>query len=965
METVIPIAVHAPGEEKRCLTSKTSGRMITLRFDDIVEKLKQMEEQESGEAWVEDEEEWEKAGKAKSLATAGKHLENTTEGQTSSQQGVEEDEDVDEECEPGLTPRPGEGSQIDDPELARAKRRMNVLVEIVETEKDYYRDLEILNNLYLQPLRKGRILPDTELGLIFSTLPTLLSINKSLLDALQVRVNACQGLPDEDVCMGDLFLEHTDYLKLYGTFCSRQAEALRAIRRNKATNATFQTFILKAQNKPQCRKLDLKSFLIKPVQRICQYPLLLQELLKHTPDAHKDRASVELALEKLLAIAEHVNDATERAYSIAKIIELRHTIQGLQNLELINPKRSFVGEAAFTELNKKRQVDKTLQLFLFSDCLLVCEPLKGAAAKIQHANKTAATARASVRLQGPLYAFKQYFLLHEVVFKDISDSSLPLLQMVSAGKGKVGKTKERDRAYTYDLANSSSYRTLCAGSLKDKARWIDIWGKVKREHDERKKQRSKIVYEAAKKKGMGDLGNGETACLDNFTPFGCASPTIAQTRQHVLHRRPPPSPSPSAAGSPLPCRSAVPPSPGSPLAASVSASSPVASPLASARYPQSSSSSSSAPTSRFIPATPSNSAPASPLPSMSPTREKLSKLRDVIIKRKDMLMRSKGKEESSESDGDDDNGDDGAHHASLIIGEARDVPTATVAATVSRSTIVVGRVDPRVAPEPQRARATSKPTPPLPPPRRVLSSDNEAPSRPAIPPLPLLLRDHPAWQAREEAKAKTRSTPGPACETSPRTERPPVPPFPAYLHNNNNNDINEGESASTKVQQKVTTAAAVSAIAAPMSPPPPARPPRPTRLQATAKQRSYYPTSHRDRQLEVSEQLARWNQFYNSTSRKVRDNNTEEGDDDDDDDSAVSSPGTRGVASPKPPSTRPPPVPPARQTVGVPSPTSCPAAIQSSTPSPSSSTSSSPTGSGSHPLRDLQKPEDAETTSTP
>jgi hypothetical protein len=35
----------------------------------------------------------------------------------------------------------------------------------------------------------------------------------------------------------------------------------------------------------------------------------------------------------------------------------------------------------------------------------------------------AVTARASVRLQGPLYAFKQYFLLHEVVFKDISDSS--------------------------------------------------------------------------------------------------------------------------------------------------------------------------------------------------------------------------------------------------------------------------------------------------------------------------------------------------------------------------------------------------------------------------------------------------------------------------------------------------------------------------------------------------------------
>jgi hypothetical protein len=119
-------------------------------------------------------------------------------------------------------------------------------------------------------------------------------------------------------------------------------------------------------------------------------------------------------------------------------------------LELINPKRSFVCEAAFTELNKKRQVDKTLQLFLFNDCLLVCEPLKGAATKIHHATRAgtratspcllpppsrpctnlpppaAATARTSVRLQGPLYAFKQFFRLHEVVFKDISDSSRTL-----------------------------------------------------------------------------------------------------------------------------------------------------------------------------------------------------------------------------------------------------------------------------------------------------------------------------------------------------------------------------------------------------------------------------------------------------------------------------------------------------------------------------------------------------------
>lgn len=117
-------------------------------------------------------------------------------------------------------------------------------------------------------------------------------------------------------------------------------------------------------------------------------------------------------------------------------------LPGVQ-LELINPKRGFVGEASFTELNKKRQAEKTLHLFLFTDCLLISEPLKGATSKIQQATRAgmaytlpslsvftltfrsnlATNARASIRFNEPLYAFKQYFLLHEVIFKDIADSS--------------------------------------------------------------------------------------------------------------------------------------------------------------------------------------------------------------------------------------------------------------------------------------------------------------------------------------------------------------------------------------------------------------------------------------------------------------------------------------------------------------------------------------------------------------
>jgi cell division control protein 24 len=56
----------------------------------------------------------------------------------------------------------------------------------------------------------------------------------------------------------------------------------------------------------------LPSFLIKPVQRICKYPLLLRELLKHTETSDADYPNISSGLDVMKKIAANVNEENRR-----------------------------------------------------------------------------------------------------------------------------------------------------------------------------------------------------------------------------------------------------------------------------------------------------------------------------------------------------------------------------------------------------------------------------------------------------------------------------------------------------------------------------------------------------------------------------------------------------------------------------------------------------------------------------
>ena len=94
-----------------------------------------------------------------------------------------------------------------------------------------------------------------------------------------------------------LFVGQSQYLKMYSQYCSNQNASNRMFNHLTKHNKAFEELARDLSRHPDCRLLDLPAYLIKPMQRVCKYPLLLREIVKHTPDSHSDYQTLQEALQ--------------------------------------------------------------------------------------------------------------------------------------------------------------------------------------------------------------------------------------------------------------------------------------------------------------------------------------------------------------------------------------------------------------------------------------------------------------------------------------------------------------------------------------------------------------------------------------------------------------------------------------------------------------------------------------------
>uniref|UniRef100_A0A1A8CN44 T-cell lymphoma invasion and metastasis 2 n=2 Tax=Nothobranchius kadleci TaxID=1051664 RepID=A0A1A8CN44_NOTKA len=199
--------------------------------------------------------------------------------------------------------------------LSATERLRKVIQELVDTEKSYVKDLDSLFEIYLKPLQNETFLPQDEMESLFGSLPEMLDFQRVFLQTLEERIASSPDFSTLETpsqfkkllfSLGGSFLYYADHFKLYSGFCANHIKVQQVLKRAK-TDQAFKEF-LDARNPTKQHSSTLESYLIKPVQRVLKYPLLLRELVSLTDADSEEHYHLTEALKAMEKVASHINE---------------------------------------------------------------------------------------------------------------------------------------------------------------------------------------------------------------------------------------------------------------------------------------------------------------------------------------------------------------------------------------------------------------------------------------------------------------------------------------------------------------------------------------------------------------------------------------------------------------------------------------------------------------------------------
>ncbi|XP_018369678.1 PREDICTED: uncharacterized protein LOC108765449 isoform X1 [Trachymyrmex cornetzi] len=241
-----------------------------------------------------------------------------------------------------------------------------VLLEIVDTEAIYVEHLRQIIQGYLifwrdNPPSFSRRL---RLGDLFSNIEDIFEFNREFL----WEIEKC-GL--DPVCVANTFIKRNSGFKVYTEYCTNYPRTVSVLTDLMGQEETASSF--HERQEALRHQLPLGSFLLKPVQRILKYHLLLENLSKEygadcdlRENEAEGRSAIEAALAAMTGIAKHINAMKRRHEHAVRVQEIQSLLYGW-----LGPDLTTSGELVAEGRFRMRGAKAPRHAFLFDRMLLL------------------------------------------------------------------------------------------------------------------------------------------------------------------------------------------------------------------------------------------------------------------------------------------------------------------------------------------------------------------------------------------------------------------------------------------------------------------------------------------------------------------------------------------------------------------------------------------------------------------
>ncbi|XP_066234845.1 intersectin-2 isoform X4 [Saccopteryx leptura] len=360
------------------------------------------------------------------------------------------------------------------------RKRQGYIHELIQTEERYVDDLQLVVEVFQKRMAESGSLAEGEMALIFVNWKELIMSNTKLLKALRVRKKTGgEKMPVQMI--GDILAAELSHMQAYIRFCSCQLNGAALLQQKTDEDTDFKEFLKKLASDPRCKGMPLSSFLLKPMQRITRYPLLIRSILENTPESHVDHSSLKLALERAEELCSQVNEGVREKENSDRLewIQAHVQCEGLAEQLIFNSLTNCLGPRKLLHSGKlyKAKSNKELQGLLFNDFLLLTHMVKQFAVSSGSEKLFSSKSNAQFRM------YKMPIFLNEVLVKLPTDPS---------SDEPVFHISHIDRVYT-----------LRTDNINERTAWVQKIKAASEQYIDTEKKKREKAYQARSQKTSG------------------------------------------------------------------------------------------------------------------------------------------------------------------------------------------------------------------------------------------------------------------------------------------------------------------------------------------------------------------------------------------------------------------------------------------------------------------------------